>query len=412
MKLTTRCLATALFLAVLSVPSAASAGPRIPLAGCAQPTVNVLVKAESAVSRPVIASPSEYGLSNVYSQISQATKPLFTYAEAGPQFLGPFEALTPAGTPPPPRAVSAYPSDDIPDHATSSWGGESRTDVSPITASAASSGARKLGVGGVTSDGSRSWATSVVECDVVTVIAGWAASNVVFAPGVTADQIGETITLVVGPKGSSAKVDVTLTGLSGVEPVPVAGRPADPFTDPTREGGGPRIEAGEPRTHADNKGATASGGGFNFLLTDPKTGQGAGYRIGSVNADIKVLGALSFEHPDTVEGGGTGRPPTQPPITDSKTPTVVGREVAGSPPPPSKQAEAIANTVLNTATIAAITVTTRSWYWLFAVLATLAVLGALGLTGELAPERFPTLHWVVRQGDRVRRRFAAVYLKW
>jgi len=395
--------------AVFSISAAppVAAGPE-----CAQPTIQTLISAESAVSRPVIASPAEYGLSNVYSQIEQATKPQFTYAEAGPQYAGAFEALLPAGSPPPVRAVSAYPSDDIPDSDTRDWGGSSHTEVTAISASASSSGAKEMGVGGATSESSRSWATSIVECDVVTLIAGWQASNVVFAPGVTADQIGETLTLVVGPNGSSAQTDVTLVGVAGAQGVPLEGRPTDPFTDPVREGGGPRLEAGEPRTSADEQGASASGGGFNFLLTDPSTGQGAGYRIGSLNADIKVLGALEFDRPVVAgsDGGGdTGSTPVLGPDADAASSAVA---VAGSAPPPSPVAIATARGVLTDTVLSSVTVTTRSWFWLYASLATLLNVGGAAVTSRAWRRWFPTLDWLVRHGDRLRSRFSTVYLRW
>ena len=384
-----------------SAASPVSAGP-----DCSQPTVQALVSAESAVSRPVIASPAEYGLSNVYSLIEQATKPLFTYAEAGPQYAGAFEALTPAGSPPPPRAVSSYPSEDIPDSTDSSWGGTSHTEVTPISASATSSGASDLGASGATSRSSRSWATSIVECDTVTVIAGWHASDVVLAPGVTAEQLGEVLTLVVGPTGSSAKTDVTVVGVNGADVVPVEGRPADPFTDPIREGGGPRLEIGEPRTSADTATASASGGGFNFLLTDPGTGQGAGYRVGSINADIKVLGPLTSTPVTEVEP-----PPVSDVLPESIAPSPAVA-VAGAPPPPSPVAVEAAKATFTDTAISTISVRTRSWTWLVTLLAAALAVAGLRATQRTWRTRFPTADWLVRHGHRVTSRFSAVYLKW
>lgn len=388
---------------VWSSTSTVSAGP-----DCSQPTVQALVSAEAAVSRPVIASPAEYGLSNVYSLIEQATKPLFTYAEAGPQYAGAFEALAPAGSPPPPRAVSAYPSEDIPDSTDADWGGTSHTEVTPISASAASSGARELGAGGATSRNSRSWATSVVECDTVTVIAGWHASDVVLAPGVTAEELGEVLTLVVGPTGSSAKTDVTVVGVNGAEVVPVSGRPADPFTDPMREGGGPRVEIGEPRTTAEDTTASASGGGFNFLLTDPATGQGAGYRVGSINARIEILGPL------------VGAPPeVTPPVTAVVLPDVVAPSppspavaVVGAPPPPSPVAVEAARATFTDTAISTIRVRTRSWTWLAVLIASALMVAGMVVTQRSWRTRFPTADWLVRHGHRISRRFSAVYLQW
>lgn len=381
---------------------------------CSRPTVQALISAEAAVSRPVVASPAEYALSNVYSLIEQATKPQFTYAEAGPQYAGAFEALVPAGSPPPVRAVSAYPSEDIPDEDSEDWGGTSRTEVTSISTLAASSGAREVGAGGATSESSRSWATSIVECDVITVIAGWEASGVVLAPGVSAQQMGETLTLVVGPTGSSASTEVTLVGVEGAQEVPLEGRITDPFTDPIREGGGPRIEAGEPRAEANETGATASGGGFNFLLTDPSTGQGAGYRIGSINATIDVLGALSFDEPEVPVATEAPDPaPPEPPVPDaagSTSPTASA--VAGTPPPPSVGAIATTSTAFSDTVISSVDVTTRSWYWLFVTIATAMVLAGMGATAWMGRARFPTIVWIVGHGDRLAARFSAVYLKW
>ncbi len=377
------------------------------LPACAQPAVQALISAESAVSRPVIASPAEYGLSNVYGQIEQATKPLFTYAEAGPQYAGPFEALTPAGSPPPPRAVSAYPSEDIPDESTEDWGGVSHTMVSPISASASSTGGRELGVGDATADGARAWATSIVECDVVTVIAGWHASNVVLAPGVTAKEMGEVLTLVVGPNGSSATTEVILVGVDGATSAPVEGRPTDPFTDPIRENGGPRLEAGEPRTSATANHATASGGGFNFLQTDPSTGQGAGYRIGSTNASIEVIGRLTAAAAPQVEDSAVEAPPVleRPALT-------TGSSVIGTPPAPSIDAIAASRAAPIEARTSFIKVQRRSWYALFVALATALSLAGGILTAPTWRRLFPTLDWIVRKGDRQRSRFATVYLRW
>ncbi len=408
-----RALRLASGVAVLVSVVALSAGPALGAKEeCARPTVNALVVAEGAVSRPVIASPAEYGLSNVYSQIEQATKPQFTYAEAGPQYAGAFEALLPAGSPPLVRAVSAYPSGDIPDETRADWGGTSETRVSPTSASAISSGAQDLGVGGATADSARAWTTSTVDCDVVTVVVGWEADNVVLAPGVSARTMGETLTLVVGPTEATADVDSTLVGLSGAQEVPLEGRPADPFTDPMREGGGPRVEAGEPRSHADTKGATASGGGFNFLLTDPSTGQGAGYRIGSINATVTILGALGPDAPTSGDGDGEA--------TDgalvAPLPHAPGGRLAlpadAVTTGPLPAAEGPSTEAFTESVISSVTVTSRTWGWLVVLAALMAMLGAAQLTGRVWRTRFPTLAWLVGHSDRLRARFSDVYLKW
>lgn len=394
----TACVATAAAALTVSGSLPASAGP-----DCSKPTVHALIAADAAVSRPVVASPAEYAVSNVYSLIEQATKPEFTYAEAGPQYLGAFEALAPAGSPPPPRAVSAYPSEDIPDETEADWGGTSHTKVTAISASATSHGGREMGAGDATADSSHAWATSIVECDVVTVIAGWLASNVVLAPGVTAEKLGETVTLVVGPKGSSSKTEVTVVGVSGAQVVPAEGRPADPFTDPMRENGGPRLEIGEPRTEAGKATASATGGSFNFLLTDPETGQGAGYRVGSINASIEVLGPLVSVLPVEVEPEVASAPPPPAPPRSA---------VVGTPPPPSPVAVATVREVLTSTDLALISVKTRSWYWLAVLIASAMIAGGMVATQRTWRTRFPTADWLVRRGNRMSTRFSTVYLKW
>lgn len=377
---------------------------------CSRPTVQALIEVESAVSRPVIASPSEYALSNVYSLVEQATKPQFAYAEAGPQYAGAFEALFPTGTPPLVRSVAAYPSADIPDDDTAEWGGASHSAVTPISAAAASVGLKDLGIGGATSSGARSWATSIVECDVVTVVAGWRVSDAVLAPGVTVEAIGEQITLVVGPRGASAKSDVTLVGVKGAQVVPVAGRPTDPFTDPIHEGGGPRIDVGEPRTRADLGGATASGGGFNLLQTDPSTGQGAGYRLGSLNASIKVLGSLGrVASPSSVANPGRSETSSS---SSGQRGNAAAASIVGSPPSPSPQAVRAARQVVTDSLISSVRVTTRSWFGVYAALALLLIAGATALSSRAWRRWFPTLDWIVRRGDQLRSRFSMVYLRW
>jgi len=397
--------------AVLAATVLATPSPSGAESECIEPTVNVLLAAEAAVSRPALRAPSEYGLSNVYSQVEQATKPQFVYAEAGPQFAGAFEALAPADTPPPPRAVAAHPSDDIPDEATEDWGGVSRAAVTAATASASSSGGRDIGTGGATAESARSWVTSTIECDVVTVIAGWSATDVVLAPGVTAAQMGERVTLVVGPQGSSSDVEVTLVGVEGADAPPVEGRPLDPVTDPMREGGGPTIEVGEPRAEATDEGARATGGGFNFLFLDPETGQGAGYRIGSVEATIDVLGALTrAPAPAAVEP-----PVVEPPaVVPAATPAVVRpvRSTTGTPPPVSEAALQIERAATTDPVFSAITVTTRTWFPLAVTAALAALLATAYGAGRVHRHRFPTLDWLFAKADRRVLRFLAVYLRW
>lgn len=399
-------LAAAIAFAAVAAPTPSGAQ-----VDCATPTVNALIAAEAAVSRPAIRSPAEYALSNVYSQVDQATNPQFVYAEAGPQFAGAFEALAPAGSPPPPRAVAAYPSDDIPDDSTQDWGGVSHASVTSNSGSSSSNGGRELGVGDAVASNARSWVTSLVECDVITVIAGWSASDVVLAPGVTARQLGERVTLVVAPTGSSADVEVTVVGLEGVDTPGLEGRPLDPFTDPTRENGGPTIEVGEPRAESSAEGAHATGGGFNFLFTDPETGQGAGYRIGSVEASVEVLGEITTASPPTTVASVLDTPVVTTPVV-AVTPAAPTRSVTGTPPPPSEAALDLERTASTDVVFSAVTVTTTSWYPLFAFLAAVALVGSGWGAARFNRDRFPTLDWLFAKTDRRFLRFVAVYLRW
>lgn len=393
---------------VISVPLPSSAEM-----DCTDPTTNALISVEAAVSRPAINSPAEYALSNVYSQIEQATNPQFVYAEAGPQYAGAFEALAPAGTPPPPRAVAAYPSEDIPDDSTEDWGGVSHASVTATSAAASSNGGRQLGVGDATAENSRSWVTTTVECDVITVIAGWSASNVQLAPGVSAQQMGERLTLVVAPQGSSADVEITLVGVEGAETPTVEGRPLDPFTDPIRENDGPTIEVGEPRAESSPEGAEAKGGGFNFLFLDPEAGQGAGYRIGSLQAKVEVLGDITTASPPAVDVAPVvDAPAVAPPRVPDRAPTAPVRSVSGNPPPPSENALDIARTASTDVVFSAVTVTTRSWFPLFALLAIVLAVGSTWGAARFNRERFPTLDWLFTKTDRRALRFVAVYLRW
>lgn len=403
-------LVAAVVVLTASTPAAVLAAP-----ACDEPTVNTLIAAEAAVSRPALRSPSELALSNVYSQVEQATKPAFVYAEGGPQFAGAFEALTPPGTPPPPRAVAAFPSEDIPDDDTEDWGGTSRATVTPVSGTATSSGGRALGVGDATAEHARSWVSSTVECDVITVIAGWSASNVVFAPGVTATEMGERVTLVVAPTGSSADVEITLVGLEGAESATIEGRPLDPFTDPMRENGGPTVEAGEARAESGPEGAFASGGGFNFLFTDPETGQGAGYRIGSLEAKVEVLGELTSASPIVADAPPVVAAPALLPSATAPapvTPAAPTRSVTGAPPPPSSTALEIERAASTDVVFSAVTVTTRTWLPLVAFLATVASIAAAYGAARVNRERFPTLDWLLAKSDRKALRFLAVYLRW
>lgn len=401
-------LAAAAVALAVSTPATSGAQP-----DCSTPTTNALLSAEAAISRPALRSPTEYGLSNTYAQIEQATFPQYVYAEAGPQFAGAFEALAPAGTPPPPRAVAAYPSEDIPDEATSDWGGVSHAQVTSTSSSASSSGGRELGVGEATAENSRAWVASTVECDVITVIAGWSASNVVLAPGVTATEMGERVTLVVSPTGSSADIEVTLVGLEGAEDATIEGRPLDPISEPTREGGGPTVEAGEPHAESGADGAYASGGGFNLLFVDPEAGSGAGYRIGSIEAKVDVLGDIAVAtSPDVSEPVPVvDQPVISPPAPIAAAPAPT-RSVTGSPPPPSETALQIERVATTDVAFSAVTVTTRSWFPLAVFLAVLATVATSYGTARVNRERFPTLDWLFVKGDRKALRFVATYLKW
>lgn len=417
MRIVARAVVIVAFCASVVVP-AVPAGAQ----SCDAPTVNTLVAAEAAVSRPAINSPSEIPLSSVYANLSQATKPAFVYAEAGPQFAGVFEALAPPEAPPPPRAVAGYPSEDVPDDDTVDWGGRSRAAVTSISAFAESTGSGPLGDGELTVDSSRSWVTSIVECDVVTVIAGWEANNVTVAPGSTVQQLGQVVTLVVGPDGASADVDTTVVGAEGFGEVPVEGRPLAPFADPTAENGGPVLDVGDPRTEASEDGASASGGGFSFLFLDPEAGQGAGYRIGSVNAQIDILGPLEQASPAPVEVTTTqAAPPTTaaaavsapPPTTAPARPSrPAATTVVGTPPPPSPSAVATAATGVLATDLTDITIRTTNWYPLIVAIGSLFLFAQVTAIIRVGRRWDPTLDWIVRHGDRLRERFHRTYLRW
>ena len=376
-------------------------------ATCEVPTIQALIASEAAVGRPVLRAPSEMALSNVYSLIEQATSPPFAYAEAGPQFTGVFEAIAPPGSPPPPRAVAAFPAEDVPDLDEEDWGGRSTTSVTATTASASSvvdGGAVDLG--GVTAEAARSWTATDVSCDVITVVAGWSASGVVLAPGIAIGQIGQEVTLVVSPEGSSADVAVTITDVAGT-PLPVIdGNQLAALTGPIRDNGGPTIRVATVDAEATAAGATASGGGFDFLLTDPATGQGAGVRIGSIEASVDVLGAVPTD----------GRRPAPPveaaPAGSVPLPTQPVRVAFGDPPAPAPVAQRFTQPVSSEQVLTAITVTSRSW----AVPATLGAMAATaGVAYALARAlrgRFPTLDWVLVRLDRRTGRFRAAYLRW
>ncbi len=406
-------------LALALVGSTAVVAPAAAEGSCAGPTVNVLVRAEAAVSRPALRSPQEYALSNVYASVDLATRPQFVYAEAGPQYAGAFEALAPAGSPPPPRSVAAHPSPDIPDDHTEDWGGTSRTSVTPTSGSAASTGSRDLGIPGLRAASSSSFATTVVECDVVTVVAGWQASGVVLGPGASVDSMTETVTLVVGPDGASADVEAEVSGAEGVTVIPLEGRPADPVTDPIREGGGPRVEAGEPRTETRDGYAAATGGGFTLVFTDPEAGSGAAYSIGATNAEIDVLGALEASPAD---GGAGSVEQAAPPVTADERPaprpavvpaSASPSSATGTPPAPSRRAtEEIAVALLDDAEVFLLTVRSRTWSPLAGLVGTVVLAGALAGAVAVGRHRFPTLEWIARRTVRGSRRFSTTYLRW
>lgn len=364
-------------------------------APCNVEPAQALTSSEAAVSRPALRSPSEIPLSNVYARTELATRPDFVYAEAGPQYAGVFEALLPAGTPPPPRAVSAFPSEDIPDADTEDWGGTSETKVSSSTAFATSTGSTDLGVPGVTVESARSFTSTVVECNVITIIAGWSAADVTFPDGPSFERLGQQVTLVVGPSGSSAKVESTT--------VPT-GRPVAPFTDPMEQGGGPKLEIGDPTTATAAGTASASGGGFYFLQTDPASGQGAGYRFGSVEASIRVL------VPGAAKTSGAAQPknlPTRP------TPTRAAVSTTGDAPAPSAAAIEPVRTVLVSDTVTDLLEVTSPNLAALGLFATLfAFASAAVATVAVGRRRFPTLDWIARRAAAATGRFVVTYLRW
>lgn len=393
----------------VGVPTA-QAGP------CKAPTVNALTYAESAVSRPAINSPSEIPVSNLYGIVEQATFPEFTYAEAGPQYAGVFEALLPAGTPPPPRAASAYPSKDIPDEDEENWGGVSRTEVTATSALATSAGGRTaLGEG--SADSSRSWVVTDVKCDVVTVVAGWEANDVTLAPGAFVEQMAQELTLVVGPGGASAEVETSVVGAEGVD-VPSEGRPGDPFADPIRENGGPTLDVGEPRTEVGDDFATGRGGGFHVFFGDPETGQGGGYAIGGVVASIDVLGPLSPVSPPSAQGAGPVSRDDLPERPTSRQPVSVGTTSAavGTPPPPSSEAlDTVAAIEAGTITdelVSVVTAQRRNWVPLFGLLGSLGVVAVMAGAVQVGRDDYPTLEWIAQKSSAAGSRFAAIYLRW
>ena len=397
------------------VATVVAAASLVPAAGasagaCDTPLVNVLAAGEAAVSRPALRSPSEYALSNVYALNELATKPQFVYSEAGPQYAGAFEALAPAGSPSPPRSVSGYPSEDQPDEHEVDWGGRSTTSVTPVSAVAMSTGAAAVGAGDLVLDGGRSFISTAVECETVTIIAGYQLNDVTLASGLEYEQLGETVTIVVGPNGSSADVEVHAVR-AGDDEVPIEGRPLDPFTDPMAEGGGPTVEAGEPRTETGDGFAKASGGGFNVLQLDPETGQGAGYRIGSVEATINVLGELAPPAPDAPVDEPIESVVVPPPT--GPTTTGVGSSQTGSPPPPAAAAEeSLALELIRDTTSMTLEVTSRNWLLAWALLALVVVGGAWGGVVAVGRDTFPTFDWIARRSTNGAARFVATYLRW
>lgn len=362
---------------------------------CNQEPAQSLTSAEAAVSRPALRSPSEYGLSNVYARTELATRPDFVYAEAGPQYAGVFEALLPVGTPPPPRAVSAFPSEDIPDTDTEEWGGQSETKVTASSAFASSTGSTDLGVPGVRAEGASSYTSTVVECNVITIIAGWSANQVQFPDGPSFERLGQQVTLVVGPSGSKAMVETST--------VP-AGRPFAPFTGPMEQGGGPKLEIGDPTTATAPGAATATGGGFYFLQTDPATGQGAGYRLGSVEASIRVV------VPGAAKAGPKTPEKTLPPLPVS---TRAASSATGVAPAPAPAAVEPLRTLLVSDTVTdVLKVTSPNLAPIGVFAALLAVATALFATVAIGRRRFPTLDWIARRATTGAGRFAVTYLRW
>lgn len=388
-----------------------SGGPVAAQSDCESPRVHVLSDAEAAVTRPALRSPSEYALSNVYALNQVATRPQFTYAEAGPQYTGAFEALAPPGSPTSPRAVSAYPSEDIPDDDDEVWGGTSTTNVTSTSATASSTATPDLGIPGVVLAGGESFVSTIVDCETVTIVAGWTVSDIDLGPGLAFEQLGETVTLVVGPDGSSADVHTTAVRAEGLD-LPIEGRPLDPFTDPIQENGGQTLEVGEPRTETGDGYAAASGGGFNFLFLDPEAGQGAGFRIGAVEAKINVLGEIPPPSEPTPVSQETVQPIIVPP---AQGPTDIGTDSVstGTPPAPSEQAAASieAQLVRNT-TATTLEVRTRNWLPLWALFAVVALAGVYAGALAVGRRSYPTLDWIARRSLRSATRFASLYLRW
>lgn len=391
--MTRRRLTLALFVfaaAAVALPASVDAAT-----ACNLEPAQALTASEAAVSRPALRSPAEYALSNVYARTELATRPDFVYAEAGPQYAGAFEALLPVGTPPPPRAVAAFPSEDIPDTDTEDWGGRSETKVTSSSAFATSTGSTDLGVPGVTAESARSFTSTAVECNVITIIAGWSATDVTFPDGPSFERLGQQVTLVVGPTGSSAKVETAT--------VP-AGRPFAPFTDPMEQGGGPKLEIGDPTTATAAGTASASGGGFYFLQTDPASGQGAGYRIGAVEASIRVL------VPGSAKTAGAAPTKALPALP---APTRAAVSTTGDAPAPTAAAIEPVRTVLVSDTVTDLLEVTTPDLTALGLVATLcAFASAVVTTVALGRRRFPTLDWIARRTASATGRFAVTYLRW
>ncbi len=396
-----------------TVVAAATLVPVVPSSAqaCDTPLVNVLAAGEAAVSRPALRSPSEYALSNVYALNELATKPQFVYSEAGPQYAGAFEALAPPGSASPPRSVSGYPSEDQPDQHEEDWGGISTTSVTPTSAVATSTGAAAVGVGDLVLDGGRSFISTAVECETVTIIAGWQFTDVTLAPGLEFEQLGETVTIVVGPDGSSSDVEVHAIRAGEAVDLPIEGRPLDPFTNPMAAGGGPTVEVGEPRTETGDGFAKASGGGINVLQLDPETGQGAGYRLGSVEAAINVLGELAPPASDAPVDEPIESVVVPPPT--GPTTTGVDSSQTGSPPPPAAAAEeSLALELIRDTTSMTLEVTSRNWLLAWAFLALVVVGCAWGGVVAVGRNTYPTFDWIARRSADGAVRFVATYLRW
>ena len=156
------------------------------------------------------------------------------------------------------------------------------------------------------------------------------------------------------------------------------------------------------------------GGGFNFLFLDPSTGQGAGYRIGSINASIEILGALAAPtSPEIAAAPVVADPaPARVPAVVSRPANTTPRSVSGSPPAPSPTALQIERAAVTGSVVSAIEITTTNWYPLYLALALALAFGVTLGSARAGRGRFPTLDWIFTKADRRALRFVAVYLRW